>query len=133
MHCLSEDLHCRPPPECKCNQAACKICTAKRNLKATGGKLKKNVKLNPRFPWLPKETPLTYTLTMKACLSRTASERPTASQLRTLISDMRREVSQGRYVCTEGSIMVCICWFVFHSCDCRIVQQNIVYLILAPF
>ena len=67
---------------------------------------KKSVKLNPRFPRLPKATPLTFTLTMKACLSNTHSERPTAAQLRTLLSDMQREVAQGRYIDCSGTIRV---------------------------
>lgn len=82
------------------------MCMEMQRVKAAGGKPKHSVKLNPRFPRLPSVTPLTFTLTMKACLSDTASERPTASQLRTLIADMRHEVAQGSYICTEGCARV---------------------------
>jgi hypothetical protein len=96
------------------------VCTKKMKTKTTGGKKKKkSVKLNPRFPRLPQATPLTYTLTMKACLSNSPAERPTALQLRTLIADMQREVAQGRYISTEGSVRVCTTYaFVVESFPC---------------
>ena len=40
--------------------------------------------LNPAFPTLPTAVPLTYTLTMHACLSASPDERPSFEQVRPL-------------------------------------------------
>lgn len=40
--------------------------------------------MNPQFPEMPASVPLTYTLTMHACLSASPEERPTFEQVRTL-------------------------------------------------
>jgi hypothetical protein len=100
MRVLSPRSPCRPN-RCPCGHKKCK-CSGKGG---AGGKsrAKKDVKLNPRFPRLPPTTPLTYTLTMKACLSTAAHERPTATQLRTLLNDMNLEVQQGQYIDCNGN------------------------------
>lgn len=41
--------------------------------------------MNPAFPNLPSSVPLTYTLTMHACLSAVPSERPTFAQVRSFL------------------------------------------------
>lgn len=61
---------------------------------------------NPDFPTLSRAAPLTYTLTMKACLSAEAAERPTFAQVRTLLQDMQRELSRGRYIDSDGLVQV---------------------------
>ena len=50
--------------------------------------------------------PLTYTLTIKACLSADASERPTYAQLEELLADMRAEVHSGHYISSKGQVTV---------------------------
>ena len=51
--------------------------------------------------------PLTFTLTMKACLSRAAEDVPTFEQLLTLVDDMLDEVQQEEYVDSDGHLRVC--------------------------
>lgn len=55
---------------------------------------------------LSRAAPLTYTLTMKACLSAEASERPSFAQVRTLLQDMQMELSRGRYIDSDGHVQV---------------------------
>eukprot|EP00892_Ulva_mutabilis_P009199 jgi/Ulvmu1/6651/UM003_0289.1 len=59
---------------------------------------------NPDFPTLSRAAPLTYTLTMKACLSADAAERPSFAQVRTLLQDMQMELSRGRYIDSDGQV-----------------------------
>ena len=68
---------------------------------------------HPGFPCLPSTTPLTYTLTMKACLSEAAAERPTFADLVSLLEDCAAEVQGGSYADSEGNICVrCCCLHV---------------------
>eukprot|EP00892_Ulva_mutabilis_P009198 jgi/Ulvmu1/6650/UM003_0288.1 len=55
------------------------------------------------FPNVPASVPLTYTLTMKACLSERPEERPRFKQVTTLLSDAALEVASGEYVNSEGT------------------------------
>eukprot|EP00892_Ulva_mutabilis_P009188 jgi/Ulvmu1/6641/UM003_0279.1 len=57
---------------------------------------------HPDFPDLPSSVPLTYTLAMKACLSRDPGQRPTFGQLQTIISDLQDEVARGHYINSQG-------------------------------
>lgn len=61
---------------------------------------------HPAFPSLPITVPLTFTLTMKACLSETPSERPTFGQLATIFEDLVFEVDTGTYISASGQVMV---------------------------
>ena len=54
------------------------------------------------FPDLPREVPLTFTLTMYACLSRVPDERPTFEQILTLFDDLGKELSSGKYINSLG-------------------------------
>lgn len=63
------------------------------------------------FPELPTVVPLTFTLTMHACLSRLPEERPTFSQIITLFKDMRQELSSGKYIGSLGQSEVRTCHF----------------------
>lgn len=62
---------------------------------------------NPDFPNLPSTVPLTYTLTMQACLSERRSERPTFAQITTILHDLCSEVARGNYINSLGLIQVC--------------------------
>ena len=57
---------------------------------------------HPMFPHLPTTTPLTYLLTMMACLSEKPADRPTFAQLLILIADMDEEVQRGSYIDASG-------------------------------
>ena len=61
---------------------------------------------HPAFPTLPITVPLTFTLTMKACLSETPSERPTFGQIATIFEDLLFEVDTGTYISSSGQVMV---------------------------
>jgi hypothetical protein len=61
---------------------------------------------NPDFPQLPATVPLTYTLTMVACLSGKPEERPTFGQLVTVLADVEAEVTSGCYLNSEGAAQV---------------------------
>jgi hypothetical protein len=61
---------------------------------------------HPEYPALPATVPLTYTLTMKACLSETPADRPTFSNILVLLEDLVNEVAQGSYVNSNGSVQV---------------------------
>jgi hypothetical protein len=61
---------------------------------------------HPDFPHLPASVPLTYTLTMQACLSLEPRERPTFPQILTILSDLRAEVARGHYINGEGRAQV---------------------------
>jgi hypothetical protein len=62
--------------------------------------------LHPLFPNLPSSVPLTYTLTMEACLSSAPEERPSFQQLLTLLADVQYEVALGKYINTVGRVQV---------------------------
>jgi hypothetical protein len=66
---------------------------------------------HPDFPYLPASVPLTYTLTMKACLSENPDDRPSFGHLTVLLQDLLHEVAQGSYINSLGHPEVC---FYFH-------------------
>jgi hypothetical protein len=84
---------------------------------------------HPDFPHLPPDAPLTFALTMKACLSQKHTERPTFNQILQLLRDLQKEVGHGTYVDSTGrvqvprfpaalvfvylSLFLCLCLFVF--------------------
>lgn len=57
---------------------------------------------HPKFPHMPASVPLTYTLTMKACLSTGPQDRPSFTAVLTLLDYMAAEVASGRYMNTHG-------------------------------
>lgn len=61
---------------------------------------------HPAFPYLPATVPLTFTLTMKACLSENPDERPTFGQILTIFDDLVFEVASGSYLNSLGQMMV---------------------------
>lgn len=61
---------------------------------------------HPAFPYLPASVPLTFTLTMKACLSENPDERPTFGQILTIFDDLVFEVASGSYLNSLGQMMV---------------------------
>ena len=63
--------------------------------------------MHPDFPLLPSRVPLTFTLTMKACLSPKPAERPSFPQVLQLLSDVQGEVAKGRYMDATGHVQVC--------------------------
>jgi hypothetical protein len=62
--------------------------------------------LHPLFPHLPADAPLTYTLTMQACLCEMPCDRPSFSDVVTLLQTMQNEVSSGQYLNSEGILQV---------------------------
>jgi serine/threonine protein kinase len=62
--------------------------------------------IHPEFPLLHAGVPLTYTLTMKACLSPKYTERPSFSQVLQLLKDVHVEVAKGRYMDGTGRVQV---------------------------
>lgn len=62
--------------------------------------------IHPEFPLLQAGVPLTYTLTMKACLSHKYTERPSFSQVLQLLNDVQVEVAKGRYMDGTGRVQV---------------------------
>ena len=73
-----------------------------------------NMSHNPDYPNLPLHAPLTYTLAMQACLSPSATERPTFRQLVSLLDDLAAEVGSGQYIDSSGNVQarpphVCVC------------------------
>ena len=77
--------------------------------------------IHPDFPLLHAGVPLTYTLTMKACLSTKYTERPSFSQVLQLLKDVQVEVAKGRYMDGTGRVQVrsnlhlCV-WSFLHCC-----------------
>jgi hypothetical protein len=61
---------------------------------------------HPDFPNLPASVPLTYVLAMKACLCDAARERPSFTDLATLLEDCSSEVLSGEYTNSEGNVWV---------------------------
>ena len=62
---------------------------------------------HPMFPDLPASVPLTYVLSMKACLSELPRERPSFEDLTTLLEDCSSEVLTGSYTNSMGHQWVC--------------------------
>lgn len=62
--------------------------------------------VDPAFPALPASVPLTYALTMEACLSPTPEERPAFAQVLTLLADVDAEIALGEYVNAAGRVQV---------------------------
>lgn len=58
----------------------------------------------PAFPALPATVPLTYTLTVVACLSARPQDRPSFQQLLTVLEDIETEVARGQYVDSDGCV-----------------------------
>eukprot|EP00892_Ulva_mutabilis_P000431 jgi/Ulvmu1/10389/UM061_0073.1 len=58
------------------------------------------------FPDVLPTCPLTYTLLMKACMSRNTADRPSFAQMLQIFSDMNRELSQDRYVDATGTVQL---------------------------
>jgi len=65
--------------------------------------------IHPAFPELPASVPLTYTLTMLACLSERPEDRPTFTHVLTVLLDVVAEVAQGTFINSDGAILVCSC------------------------
>lgn len=59
---------------------------------------------HPDFPTLSPQVPLTFALTMKACLSQKHTERPSFAQILQLLADLQKEVSKGSYVDSTGRV-----------------------------
>ena len=64
---------------------------------------------HPDFPRVPASVPLTYTLTMLACLSERPEDRPTFTHVLTVLLDVVAEVAQGTFINSDGAILVCSC------------------------
>lgn len=63
-------------------------------------------RLHGSFPDLPSSVPLTFTLTMKACLCEQPCERPSFGQILSLFDDVLTEVNEGHYLNSAGRIQV---------------------------
>jgi serine/threonine protein kinase len=61
---------------------------------------------HPEFPNLPVSVPLTYVLTIEACLIDDPDERPTFGQLFEILSDLSEEVARGYYINGQGRAQV---------------------------
>lgn len=61
---------------------------------------------HPSYPRLPTSVPLTYTLTMTACLSERPKDRPTFSHLLVILEDLVQEVAGGTYINSDGNPQV---------------------------
>jgi hypothetical protein len=62
--------------------------------------------VHPDYPTLRENVPLTYALTMKACLRQHAMERPTFDQILELLQDVCSEVDRGKYLDGDGRVRV---------------------------
>eukprot|EP00892_Ulva_mutabilis_P000885 jgi/Ulvmu1/10798/UM069_0033.1 len=62
------------------------------------------LELNPAFPTVPASVPLTFALTMQACLAPAPTDRPAFEQVLTLLRDCEAEVAVGEYVNAAGYI-----------------------------
>eukprot|EP00892_Ulva_mutabilis_P012772 jgi/Ulvmu1/9868/UM057_0022.1 len=58
--------------------------------------------MHPAFPELPAGAPLTFTLTMHACLSVSPTDRPSFDQVKTLFEDLNEEIWTGQYINSVG-------------------------------
>lgn len=59
--------------------------------------------VNPDYPNLAQFVPLTFALTMHACLREHHRERPTFEQIIELLDDVHREVASGEYIDVSGA------------------------------
>ena len=62
--------------------------------------------INPSYPNLDSVTPLTYALTLHACLRDHYRERPTFEQVIDLLEGVQREVMFGEYTDLGGGLRV---------------------------
>lgn len=62
--------------------------------------------MHPDFPAVPASVPLTFALTMQACLAAAPTDRPSFAQVLTLLHDCDAEVAVGEYVNSSGLIQV---------------------------
>lgn len=61
---------------------------------------------HPVYPALPTSVPLTYTLTMTACLSDRPKDRPSFSHILVILEDLVQEVASGTYINSDGNPQV---------------------------
>lgn len=116
LHELQHIMHdraCRTPPPADSAEgegsSAAGAGSDPADAAAEGGReppRRKPLTRHPDFPDLPSSVPLTYTLAIKACLSREPGERPTFPQLMTIIDDLKDEVSRGHYINGNGRAQV---------------------------
>lgn len=66
-----------------------------------------DVEVHPAFPSVPGSVPLTFALTMQACLAPSPTDRPSFEQVLTLLHDCASEVAVGEYINAAGLIQVC--------------------------
>ena len=110
--CAEQNIACKQP-----HRLLTRICVHSRpedknpssNAKSTAPsrpKPSKTFSRHPDFPNLPASVPLTYALTMTACLSDVPSERPTFLQLQQILSDLGDEVARGFYINGQGRAQV---------------------------
>jgi hypothetical protein len=64
--------------------------------------------INPSYPNLAPYVPLTYALTLHACLRDHHRERPTFAQVIALLEGVQQEVASGEYVDLSGAKRVCV-------------------------
>lgn len=73
---------------------------------AGGGDSVAGLLRHPAFPLLPPETPLTFVLAVKACLSADLTERPAFPELLQIFDDVTSEVASGSYIDSSGERQV---------------------------
>lgn len=86
-----------------CVRASCRPVTQNG---AGHGQRSTEYDVHPDYPVLRPVVPLTYSLTMKACLRQHAMERPTFDQILELLRDVVKEVARGRYLDGDGRLQV---------------------------
>jgi hypothetical protein len=90
-----------------CTAVVCKAAKANAPSGAAAGHRRRSAyAVHPAFPDLPASTPLTYTLTVHACLSVLPNDRPNFEQLVVLLADISSETSAGRYADSHGDMQV---------------------------
>ena len=94
----------RSPQRADAGDAHACACMCRRQGGEEGGAA--DVVVHPAFPALPASVPLTYALTMQACLAASPTERPTFEQVLTLLHDCDAEVAVGEYINSAGRIQV---------------------------
>jgi hypothetical protein len=73
---------------------------------------------HPDFPKLPASVPLSFTLTMVACLSAKPEERPSFPQVISVLEDVEAEVARGYYMNSIGVTQVR--WTPVDTCACAL-------------
>jgi hypothetical protein len=81
---------------------------------------------HPGFPDLPADVPLTYALTMHACLCELPGDRPTFSDVVTLLDDTCAEVASGSYLNLKGTRRVRPC------CQANVPCPSLLCCLLKP-